>query len=225
MNSRNTFLIYTRTNCRSKKQKLQTNGTVFLDLNIKVIRIDVYTSFYDKRDDFEFPIANYPWLRNDVPKLPSYGENMSHLVGFARCYTSVFDFHSKNLQISSNLNYEKKNWKVLQVILWSLIQCWQNNVSRIYIFLWKCLTPSYTVIYSTNLRRVEMAAIYVSSGSKIVENPSTSKVWPSDHREDYRSCVRPFYSLVQIFPTTNALWHIKRWGLHNGTHPTLLRGD
>ena len=30
------------------------------------------------------------------------------------------------------------------------------------------------------------------------ETPSTSSVWPSDHREDYRSCARPFYSLVQI---------------------------
>ena len=32
------------------------------------------------------------------------------------------------------------------------------------------------------------------------ETPSTSSVWPSDHREDYRSCARPFYSLVQIIP-------------------------
>ena len=33
------------------------------------------------------------------------------------------------------------------------------------------------------------------------ETPSTSSVWCSDHREDYRSCARPFYSLVQIIPT------------------------
>ena len=37
----------------------------------------------------------------------------------------------------------------------------------------------------------------------VIENsqtPSTSKVWPSDHREDDRSCAWPFFSLVQIFP-------------------------
>ena len=32
------------------------------------------------------------------------------------------------------------------------------------------------------------------------QTPSTTTVWPSDHREDYRSCAWPFYSLVQTFP-------------------------
>ena len=32
------------------------------------------------------------------------------------------------------------------------------------------------------------------------ETPSTSTVWPSDHREDYMSCAWPFYILVQIIP-------------------------
>ena len=34
----------------------------FLDLNIKVIGYTIYTSGYDKRDDFGFPIVNFPWL-------------------------------------------------------------------------------------------------------------------------------------------------------------------
>ena len=32
------------------------------------------------------------------------------------------------------------------------------------------------------------------------QTPSTTTVWPSDHREDYRSCAWPLYSLVQTFP-------------------------
>ena len=36
--------------------------TSFLDLNIKVIGSDVHTSVYDKRDDFGFPIVNFPWV-------------------------------------------------------------------------------------------------------------------------------------------------------------------
>ena len=47
--------------------------TSFLDLNIKVIGSDIHTSVYDKRDDFGFPIVNFPWLSGDVPRLPSYG--------------------------------------------------------------------------------------------------------------------------------------------------------
>ena len=42
--------------------------TSFLDLNIKVIVNDIHTSVYDKRDDFGFPIVNFPWLSGDVPR-------------------------------------------------------------------------------------------------------------------------------------------------------------
>ena len=85
--------------------------TYFLDLNIKVIGNNIHTSVYDKRDDFGFPIFNFPWLSGDVPRLPSYGFYISQLVRFARCCTSVFNCHSKNLQASENV------WNVLQVIL------------------------------------------------------------------------------------------------------------
>ena len=77
--------------------------TSFLDLNIKVMGSDIHTSVYDKRDDFGFPIVNFPWLSGDVPRLPSYGIYSSQLVRFARCCTSVLDFHSKNLQITLKL--------------------------------------------------------------------------------------------------------------------------
>ena len=53
-----------------------------------------YTSVYDKRNDFGFPIVNFPWLSGDVPRLPSYGICISQLVRFARCCTNVLDFHS-----------------------------------------------------------------------------------------------------------------------------------
>ena len=40
----------------------------FLNLNIKVIGSDVHTSVYNKRNDFGFPIVNFPWLSGDVPR-------------------------------------------------------------------------------------------------------------------------------------------------------------
>ena len=85
------------------KANTSDKETSFLDLNIKVIGSDIHTSVYDKRDDFGFPIVNFPWLSGDVPRLPSYGIYISQLVRFARCCTSVLDFHSKNLQITSKL--------------------------------------------------------------------------------------------------------------------------
>ena len=69
----------------------------------KAIGSEIHTSVYDKRDDFGFPIVNFPWLSGDVPRLPSCGIYISQLIRFDRCCTSVLDFHSKNLQITSNL--------------------------------------------------------------------------------------------------------------------------
>ena len=56
-------------------QKGNTSGkdTSFLDLDMKDIGSDVHTSVYDKRDDFGFPIVDFPWLSGDVPRLTSYG--------------------------------------------------------------------------------------------------------------------------------------------------------
>ena len=85
------------------KANTSDKETSFLDLNIKVIGSDIHTSVYDKRDDFGFPIVNFQWLRSDVPRPPSYGIYISQLVIFARCCTSVLDFHSKNLQNTSKL--------------------------------------------------------------------------------------------------------------------------
>ena len=75
---------------------------LFLDLNIKVIGSDIHTRVYDKRDEFGFPIVNFPWLSGDVPRLPSYGIYISQLVRFARCCTSVLDFHLKNSKLLQN---------------------------------------------------------------------------------------------------------------------------
>ena len=87
------------------KANTSDKETSFLDLNIKVIGNNIHTSVYDKRDDFGFPIINFPWLNGDGPTLPSYGIYISQLVRFARCCSSasVFDFHNKNLQITSKL--------------------------------------------------------------------------------------------------------------------------
>ena len=85
------------------KANTSDKGTSFLDLNIRVISNNIHTSVNEKRDDFGFPIVNFPWLSGDVPRLPSYGIYISQLIQFARCCTSVFDFHSKNHQITSKL--------------------------------------------------------------------------------------------------------------------------
>ena len=70
------------------KANISDKETSFLDLNIIVIGSIIHTCVYDKRDDFGFPIVNFPWLSGDVPRLPSYGIYILQLVRYARCCTS-----------------------------------------------------------------------------------------------------------------------------------------
>ena len=44
----------------------------------------VSSKIYDKRDDFDFDIVNFPFLDGDVPRRASYGVYISQLIRFAR---------------------------------------------------------------------------------------------------------------------------------------------
>ena len=59
----------------------------------------VSTKIYDKRDDFDFEIVNFPILDYDVPRSTSYGVYISQLIRFARAssYVTGFNTHDKLL--------------------------------------------------------------------------------------------------------------------------------
>ena len=45
----------------------------FLDLHLSISNGFVSSKIYDKRDDFDFDIVNFPFLDDDVPRSTSYG--------------------------------------------------------------------------------------------------------------------------------------------------------
>ena len=45
----------------------------FLDLNLSITNGIVSSKIYDKRDDFNFEMVNFPFLDGDVPRSPSHG--------------------------------------------------------------------------------------------------------------------------------------------------------
>ena len=47
--------------------------TSFLDLHLSISDGFVKTKIYDKRDDFDFDIVNFPFLDGDVPRSTCYG--------------------------------------------------------------------------------------------------------------------------------------------------------
>ena len=72
----------------------------------------VSTKIYDKRDDFDFEIVNFPFLDGDVPHSTSYGVYISQLIRFARASSNVayFNTHNKLLTkklLNQNYRYHK----------------------------------------------------------------------------------------------------------------------
>ena len=55
-----------------------------LDLHLSISYGFVSCKIYDKRDDFDFDIVNFPFLDGDVLCRPSYGVIISQLIKFAR---------------------------------------------------------------------------------------------------------------------------------------------
>ena len=54
------------------------------------------TKIYDKRDDFDFVIVNFPFLDGDVPRSASYGVYISQHIRYARVSSHVDDFNTCN---------------------------------------------------------------------------------------------------------------------------------
>ena len=48
-----------------------------MDLHLSISNGFVSSKIYDKRDDFDFDIVNFPFLDGDVPRRPSYGVYIS----------------------------------------------------------------------------------------------------------------------------------------------------
>jgi len=61
------------------------------------------TKLYDKRDEFNFPIVNYPFLNSNTPLSPSYGVYMSQLIRDSRTCNSYQDFLHRSVLLTRKL--------------------------------------------------------------------------------------------------------------------------
>ena len=85
--------------------KANTSDTeaAFLNLHLSFSNDIVSTKIYDKRDDFEIEIVNFPFLDGDVPRSTSYGVYISQLIRFARASSYVADFNTRNKLLTQKL--------------------------------------------------------------------------------------------------------------------------
>ena len=68
----------------------------FLVLHSSISNRFVSSKIYDKRDDFDFDIVNFPFLDGDVHRFTSYGVYISQLIRFARVSSHAAYFNARN---------------------------------------------------------------------------------------------------------------------------------
>jgi hypothetical protein len=82
---------------------ISNTDAAYLDLHLTINNNLIKTSLYDKRDDFNFEIVNFPFLDGNIPKGPSYGIYISQLVRYARACSCIKDFNDRNLILTKKL--------------------------------------------------------------------------------------------------------------------------
>ena len=74
----------------------------YLDLLLSIGRgSQLHTSIYDKRDDFNFHITNFPFLSSNIPTSTAYGVFISQLIRYARACSSYGCFILRATRLSN----------------------------------------------------------------------------------------------------------------------------
>ena len=90
------------TELQLKRANSSDTEAPFLDLNLCISNGTVSTKLYDKRDDFDLDIVNFPFLDGDVPRRTSYGVYISQLIRFASASSNLNDFNCRNKALTAN---------------------------------------------------------------------------------------------------------------------------
>ena len=75
----------------------------FLDLLLFNENGELKSKGYDKRDDFDFDIVNYPYMSSNIPINPAYGVYVSRLLAFSRNCTNFTDFYDRHKSLFNRL--------------------------------------------------------------------------------------------------------------------------
>ena len=76
----------------------------YLDLHLEIDNEGrLRTKLYDKRDDFNFPIVNFPFICCNIPAAPTYGVYISQRIRYSRACGSYQDFLDRGLLLTKKL--------------------------------------------------------------------------------------------------------------------------
>ena len=76
----------------------------YLDIHLKIDSEGrLRTKLYDKRDDFNFPIVNFPFMCSNISATPAYGVYISQLIHYSRACGSYQDFLDRTFLLTRKL--------------------------------------------------------------------------------------------------------------------------
>ena len=85
------------------KANTSNTETPFLVLHLYISNGFISSKIYDKHDDFDFDIVNFPFVDGDFPHSTSFWVYISQLIRFARVSSHVADFNARNKSLTAKL--------------------------------------------------------------------------------------------------------------------------
>ena len=107
----------------------------FLNLHLSISNDIVSTKIYDKRDDFDFEIVNFPFLDGDVPCTTSYGVYISQLFRFDRASSYVADFNTRNKLLTQKLLKQGYRYHQLRKTFSKFYRRYYDLISKFHVKL------------------------------------------------------------------------------------------
>ena len=78
----------------------------YIDLHLEIDSEGrLRTKLYEKRDHYNFPILNFPFICSNIPAVPAYGvySGISQMIRYSRACGSYQDFHDRVLLLTRKL--------------------------------------------------------------------------------------------------------------------------
>ena len=117
--------------------KANTSDTeaAFLDFHLSISNDIVSTKNYDKRDDFDIEIVNFPFLDGDVPHSISYGVYILQLIRFARASSYITDFNTCNKLLTQKLLKQGYRYHKLRTTFSKFYRGYYDLISKFQVGL------------------------------------------------------------------------------------------
>ena len=117
------------------KANTSDKEATFLDLYLPISNEFVSTKIYDKRDDYDFEIVNFPFLDGGVPRSTSYGVYIAQLIRFARASSYVTDFNTRNKWLTQKLLKQGYPYHKLRKIFSKFYRRYYRLISKFQVGL------------------------------------------------------------------------------------------